>query len=164
MERFVSTDPKGYAAGDANLYRYCRTNSVIYVDPTGLDTYTQNRNLMLVGDGRTWNGNPISHTFTFTTNSDGSLAHTYSWGNEASPHGWSEDEKEDVAASEAAIKNGNGWKKGDACLDPYVQKAFDELKAPANDHANWWAYWNCKSETRKLISRARELEKADGGK
>ena len=37
LGRFINRDPRGYWAGDANLYRYVRNNSVIYVDPSGLE-------------------------------------------------------------------------------------------------------------------------------
>lgn len=33
--RFLSEDPLGYAAGDANLYRYVLNSPVNYIDPTG---------------------------------------------------------------------------------------------------------------------------------
>ncbi len=36
LGRFLSTDPMGYGAGDANLYRYVYNNSVRYGDPYGL--------------------------------------------------------------------------------------------------------------------------------
>src|SRR6202035_5604332 len=34
--RFISQDPKGFAAGDNNLYRYVTNNPTNRVDPTGL--------------------------------------------------------------------------------------------------------------------------------
>lgn len=41
--RFVSEDPLGYAAGDANLYRYCGNAVTISIDPSGLlDTGSTN--------------------------------------------------------------------------------------------------------------------------
>ena len=36
LGRFMSEDPIGFAAGDANLFRYCGGDPVNYVDPTGL--------------------------------------------------------------------------------------------------------------------------------
>ena len=35
--RFLSTDPKGYAAGDDNLYRYVGNNPLTRTDPTGME-------------------------------------------------------------------------------------------------------------------------------
>jgi RHS repeat-associated protein len=35
--RFISEDPLGFTAGDANLYRYVSNNSLKYVDPSGLE-------------------------------------------------------------------------------------------------------------------------------
>ena len=37
--RFVSQDPKGFAAGDTNLYRYVENQSTVMVDKTGLDIF-----------------------------------------------------------------------------------------------------------------------------
>ncbi|MHC5539237.1 RHS repeat-associated core domain-containing protein [Singulisphaera rosea] len=34
--RFVSQDPMGFAAGDANLYRYVKNSPTNYIDPTGM--------------------------------------------------------------------------------------------------------------------------------
>lgn len=41
LGRFLSMDPMGYGAGDANLYRYVFNNSVNHTDPSGqfLDTF-----------------------------------------------------------------------------------------------------------------------------
>ena len=36
LATWISRDPIGYDAGDANLYRYVNNNPVIYVDPEGL--------------------------------------------------------------------------------------------------------------------------------
>jgi RHS repeat-associated protein len=38
LGRFMSPDPKQFAAGDYNLYRYCHNDPVNNVDPTGLQT------------------------------------------------------------------------------------------------------------------------------
>lgn len=51
--RFLSEDPSGFAAGDANLYRYVGNNSVNFVDPFGLEkSSTEKRNdVLLAGIG-----------------------------------------------------------------------------------------------------------------
>jgi RHS repeat-associated protein len=38
LGRFMQPDPKEFAAGDYNLYRYCHNDPVNKTDPTGLDT------------------------------------------------------------------------------------------------------------------------------
>ncbi|MGI8821601.1 MAG: RHS repeat-associated core domain-containing protein [Chthoniobacterales bacterium] len=38
LGRFMSEDPKGFAAGDRNLFRYCGGDPVNRTDPTGLDS------------------------------------------------------------------------------------------------------------------------------
>ena len=40
MERFISRDPKGFAAGDVNLYGYVGQNPANMVDPFGLSCWT----------------------------------------------------------------------------------------------------------------------------
>lgn len=39
--RFTSEDPKGFAAGDENLYRYVGNNPTNYTDPSGLKVYAE---------------------------------------------------------------------------------------------------------------------------
>ncbi|MEI6033171.1 MAG: RHS repeat-associated core domain-containing protein, partial [Verrucomicrobiae bacterium] len=39
LGRFLQTDPIRFAAGDVNIYRYCRNNPVKWVDPMGLDVF-----------------------------------------------------------------------------------------------------------------------------
>jgi RHS repeat-associated protein len=41
--RFQSEDPIGFAAGDANVYRYVRNNPLNFVDPFGTDTCSENK-------------------------------------------------------------------------------------------------------------------------
>jgi RHS repeat-associated protein len=36
--RFISEDPKGFAAGDPNLLRYVKNSPLTHVDPTGMDS------------------------------------------------------------------------------------------------------------------------------
>jgi RHS repeat-associated protein len=41
LGRFMQPDPKEFAAGDYNLYRYCHNDPVNHADPTGLETLTR---------------------------------------------------------------------------------------------------------------------------
>jgi hypothetical protein len=41
LGRFMQPDPKEFAAGDYNLYRYCHNDPVNKSDPSGLDAYFQ---------------------------------------------------------------------------------------------------------------------------
>ena len=152
---FISRDPLGFASNDVNFYRYVDNNPVNATDPTGLDTYWQNR--ALGGTDRRWNYNKYSHSFIFTTNPDGTISHTYSWGNSANTHGWNEDQPEDINAANQAIRdNATEW-RGDSDLDPYIDQAFHEKDNPANEHG--WRPWNtCKTEARSLLRRAHELQ------
>ncbi len=43
--RFISQDPKGFKAGDTNLYRYSKNSPTVDVDPSGDDPIT----LILLG-------------------------------------------------------------------------------------------------------------------
>ena len=43
--RWVSQDPKGFAAGDVNLYRYVGNGPVNATDPSGLEGWTYNDTL-----------------------------------------------------------------------------------------------------------------------
>jgi len=50
--RFLQPDPKEFAAGDHNLYRYCHNDPVNGMDPTGLqDEITSKPNLTITGQG-----------------------------------------------------------------------------------------------------------------
>ena len=54
MGRFVQMDPKGYNAGDVNLYRYCNNEGVLYFDPLGM----QQKICKPVEQGGCGNGEP----------------------------------------------------------------------------------------------------------
>ena len=78
------------------------------MDLNGAAVFRQNRQLN--PDGLTTREpveHLISHTFIYTTNPDGSLLHTYSWGNEytdENPSHWYRDRLEDIYAAQEAIK------------------------------------------------------------
>jgi hypothetical protein len=127
--------------------------------------FEQNR--VLGGCDIVSNHNPISHTFVFTTNPDGSLCHTYSWGNAYDdPNGshWFKDHPNDVSAAREAISCGGGVDQvGNAALIPYIDQAFAGLDSPysASCHGNpgftiWFS--TCKEEAMRLEIDARKLQ------
>jgi RHS repeat-associated protein len=167
--RFISADSVMGSPGSPmtlNRYSYVLNNPYKYTDPTGHETFRQNRD---IGQTEvTSNSDPYSHTFIFTTNPDGTVAHTYSWGNEANIRGWSKDQPEDRIAAINALERASGApgylnrlnKLGDSTLDPHVEKAFKELDKKENEHQNLGVARNCKTEATKLENRAKELKKA----
>jgi RHS repeat-associated protein len=156
LGRFISEDPKGLAAG-WNLLRYADGNPVVLSDPFGLDTYRMNRRL--AGNTASSPSNPLTHSFIFTTNPDGSLQDTYSWGNKANTDGWNKNQPEDRKAAEEGLKNDAAWRVGDEGLDPFVEEAFNELNNPKNEHQNGWITFNCKTEATKLVDLANQKRK-----
>ncbi len=155
--RWLSRDPAGERTDPAaNLYAYVGGNPVSAIDPFGSDTYTVNRTIG--GSSALPNWDPISHTFTVTTDDDGSVSHTYSWGNSANWKGWNKDQPEDIAAANQALREGKAQRVGDSTLDPYIQRSFDVLNKKENEHMNGLVYYNCKTETTKLINGAKQLQ------
>jgi hypothetical protein len=69
---------------------------------------------------------PLSHTFTFSTNPDGSIANTYSWGNTANPTGWNLNQPEDIAAALQALQNGDAQLVANSNVDPFYVQAFNQ--------------------------------------
>lgn len=126
------------------------------VDPFGTATYEQNR--WLGSDMGLPNYVPLSHTFIFTTNPDGTLAHTYSWGNAANTHTWHMDQSEDIVAAGMALKNPTllaQRKKGCDELDPYIDQVYNEwVNDPAHIHRNYGIARNCKAEAGQMITEA----------
>jgi RHS repeat-associated protein len=53
LGRFMSEDPKGFDAGDYNLFRYCHNDPLDRVDPMGLDGFTKDQFLIKPGDQAT---------------------------------------------------------------------------------------------------------------
>jgi hypothetical protein len=152
-----------------NLYAYVDNNPINEFDPLGLDTCTCDRGFGIHGEekqrGMFWNTTPRpAHTFTFTTNPDGTIKHTYSWGNTANTKGWNKDQPEDIAAAKEALKNGDNWNEGGKDLDPFVDQAFNELNKKENEHQNLWVGRNCKTETAKLLDKAKEDQKCSCSK
>lgn len=186
--RFASEDPINLLGGDYNFYRYVGNSPTNGTDPSGLAVYRQNRQLAMFG--REPREHCITHTFTYTTNPDGTLLHTYSWGNaydDNSSH-WYVDRTEDVYAAQTAIEqreyysswnwfdkmfpNGKGDpfmgdnygpQVGDDGLNPYIERAHRILSQPgsSSDHPNLWITANCKDEATKLVNLAKFLRVTD---
>lgn len=116
-----------------------------------------NRDLSAFGDSAHPISDVITHTFTFSTNSDGSIAHTYSWGNDANLKGWNLDQPIDMKAAAQAIQQGLAEKVAPSFVDAYYRKAFDQLNQPKNEHSNGVVTNNCKKETEKLNDLAWKL-------
>jgi len=152
--RFLSEDLLGILGG-INLYAYADDSPTNFSDPTGWATYITNR--LIAGSTAVpgWEG--VSHTFVFSTNPDGSIAATYSWGNTANPVGWNLDQAEDMKAAAQALANGDAQMVGGDYMDPFYRQAFDQLNNPANNHGNGWVHNNCKTEANNLRQRATQL-------
>ncbi len=75
--RWLSQDPKGFAAGDANLYRYCGNGPTTHVDPTGLADLA----LTLPGGDADTFVPGTSATESSSTSEGGGMVLTYSGGN-----------------------------------------------------------------------------------
>ena len=147
-----------------NLYAYVENDPINSFDPLGLDTCTCDRK---IGGGPAKNRPSsilptVTHTFTFTKNANGTIKHTYSWGNTANEHGWNKDQPEDIAAAKEAVANGYLQWEGGSALDPYVDQAFNELNLPANEHRNLGVARNCKTEAGNLLDQAKADQAAAG--
>jgi len=157
--RWTGKDPWGFDGNQTNLEQYSNGDPVNFVDVTGKAPYLVNR--MLGGGPVLPAGLILTHTFVYTTNANGSVKHTYSWGNTANLNGWNLDQPEDMRAANSAQSHWWGSiKMGDDEMDGYVDKAFHLLINPAFNHANGLIAKNCKSEAWNLLSTAEFLSES----
>jgi uncharacterized protein RhaS with RHS repeats len=146
-------------AGGLNAYQYA-PNPISWIDPHGLDTYVVNRDLAAFGDSARPRWNVVTHTFAATTDANGSIVHTYSWGNEANLKGWNLDQSLDMRTAKDAISAGIAERVGGPEMDHAVAEAYRQLDKKENDHSNLILFNNCKTETQKLLGRAKKIMKA----
>lgn len=154
--RYVQSDPIGLSGG-FNTYTYVNDNPLRYIDPWGLDTFVANRDLSAFGNSARPSSDVVTHTFTFSTKPDGSIAHTYSWGNDANLRGWNLDQPIDMSTAAQAIQKGLAQPVAPGFMDPYYRKAYGQLNRPENEHSNGVVVNNCKAETKKLNDLAWKL-------
>lgn len=157
LGRFLQVDPIDNF-GLSSLYDYCYNAPTRWVDPLGSDTYIVNINLITGRPSGYYD--PLSHTFSFTTDEEGGevqVEHTYSWGDEESENGersWRRDDPEDVNQAREALRTGRATKIADEVLDDYLEEAYPEREA--EDQHKWLAMDNCKHQTKELLEDAIE--------
>ncbi|MGI8431970.1 MAG: hypothetical protein ACR2MW_06750 [Chthoniobacterales bacterium] len=132
----------------------CAGDPVNNTDPNGTDTYFGNR--LIAGLPNWMPQSPYTtHTFVYTTNANGSLANTYSWGSNGWNGVWAQNFRTDVRAANGLIASGGGSWQGPASLDRYVQQAYDHVSGNPS-HGN--GLNNCKTEAISLVAIARFLQ------
>jgi RHS repeat-associated protein len=158
--RWLSNDPIGISGG-LNQYMAFLCNPVNFVDPSGLATYRQNRILAILDPNGTATTAPLTHTFVFTTNPNGTIKHTYSWGNDEGR--WYIDRPNDLRAAKQAMCDDSvrGDQVGGDDLDPFIDQVYNNWKNdPAHIHPNRWVYNNCKTEAGQMIGQAQQNQSA----
>ncbi|HLO66688.1 MAG TPA: RHS repeat-associated core domain-containing protein [Holophaga sp.] len=123
-----------------------------YNQSVGHGVFIQNRVL----GGRLPVQGILSHTFAFTTDANGSLQHTFSWGNEGLRGSWVMDAINDRWAAATAIYEGSGYKRvGGPELIPFLHLEFDVLRSISSEnHYNYLIINNCKAEANLMVSGA----------
>lgn len=143
-------------------YLYARNNPVNLSDPSGEETYRQNR---LINSSRlASNFNPATHTFIFTTRADGTLEHTYSWTNPDGWIGWWEmDLTNDKTAANVALKKDKGLNQvGPDELDPYIYSTYQDWNDNSwHVHRHGGPVFNCKQEADLLLIEAKRRMRED---
>jgi RHS repeat-associated protein len=165
--RWPSRDPIEERRGGPNLYGMCENNPINLWDLLGLDTYLARRTL---GGGPAKSiGDFFAHQFAFVVDASSGKITTYSWGNtptdyDGGSNKWFADMPEDIAAAREALSKGLARRQGGEDLDKCMGKAFaelaDETRVTASDHFNWGVTSNCKTESCKLIDKAKSILKS----
>jgi hypothetical protein len=137
---------------------------VNFIDPLGLDVWRQNRAFQSDRPKGFATRAPLTHTFVFTTNPDGSLKDTYSWGNKKSLDGtlgWFKNEDVDRNAAKQAIKDMyvRGYFYGEDSFNKFLEQAYYILNNDPNSIHSWETDNNCKTEADKLLDLALYLQR-----
>ena len=135
-------------------------NPIELIDVSDLNTSTCDR--------KNWSGGQLmlgfmltfSHTFTFTANPDGTIKHTYSWGNSPNPYGWHRDRPGDLTAAEEALRFYYEYKEGDSRLDQSVANVHNALNTKKSEHYNLEIRHNCETEKCKSLRKSKDKSKA----
>lgn len=152
--RYITQDPIGLRGG-WNPYTY-PLNPIVNIDSLGLaetaESYVVSRDLAALGDEARSRWNPLTHTFAVTTDGQGKILHTYSWGNDANLKGWNLDQSIDLKTAREALDSG----LAQPTLAPShcVEQAYNELNKKENEHINLFISRNCKQETNNLLFKA----------
>lgn len=115
-----------------------------------------------------WNSSYAStaHQFVYTTNPDGSLAHTYTWGSNTwglfSGYWQRDTDSATNTAARTLISTGGGQRIGpDSSLDPFIDQAYQIVKSDP-PHLNgdiWPTRSDCQGEAQRLVGIAQDLQK-----
>jgi RHS repeat-associated protein len=156
--RFGAEDPRGFFSG-MNYFIYCRNNSTIFVDPSGLSVYYVNNDL----DKIVPTENPISHSFVAITEkgSDGKehVVETYSWTNRNGGQ-WEKNYKPNILGAQWAIDEQVGVEKyGDDDLNEYAKESYSERKGEKGTYN--LATNNCKHQAGKLLGDAQRKKQSE---
>ncbi|WP_158265152.1 RHS repeat domain-containing protein [Blastopirellula marina] len=163
--RWISQDPIGFDAGDANLYRYVGNSHPNLVDPSGQEVYVIDRLFPTTSPGpKYW---LLDHTYILIVWPDG-RRETLSWGNRIlpplknPPSGWCLNEENDLVGAEKSLKTGKAVLVEDVNV-ALVYFAFRLLRDAGTEspshHVHGGPILNCKSEKDRLLSLAKELER-----
>jgi hypothetical protein len=98
------------------------------------ESYVVSRDLAALGDEARSRWNPLIHTLTVTTDGQGNILHTYSWGNDANLKGWGLDQSIDLKTAREALDD--GLAQPTLALRYCVKQAYDELNKKENEHIN----------------------------
>jgi RHS repeat-associated protein len=80
LGRFMSEDPKGFDAGDYNLYRYCANDPLDKTDPMGLGSVIIAFPDYMVQTDTIFGRQPLGHAGLLTINNSTGAAHYYEYG------------------------------------------------------------------------------------